>query len=74
MILIWTGLAEGDSEDCAILVAINSILQMVLYAPLALLFIKVISREEGTLGIEYSTIAKSVAAFLGIPLGVAILT
>ncbi|KAG9230220.1 sodium bile acid symporter family-domain-containing protein [Amylocarpus encephaloides] len=74
MVLIWTGLAGGDNEYCAILVAINSILQMVLYAPLALLFIKVISREEGTLDIQYSTVAKSVAVFLGIPLGAAILT
>ncbi|PSS27831.1 hypothetical protein M430DRAFT_55277 [Amorphotheca resinae ATCC 22711] len=74
MVLIWTGLAGGDSQYCAILVAINSILQMVLYAPLALLFIKVISRAEGTMSIEYSTVAKSVAVFLGIPLGAAIVT
>ncbi|KAE8444997.1 hypothetical protein EG329_014003 [Mollisiaceae sp. DMI_Dod_QoI] len=74
MVLIWTGLAGGDSEYCAILVAINSILQMILFAPLALLFIKVISREEGTLDISYSTVAKSVAVFLGIPLGAAIVT
>lgn len=74
MVLIWTGLAGGDSEYCAILVAINSILQMVLYAPLALLFIKVISGEEGTLDIEYSVVAKSVAVFLGIPLAAAIFT
>ncbi|TVY78313.1 Arsenical-resistance protein Acr3 [Lachnellula suecica] len=73
-VLIWTGLAGGDNEYCAILVAINSLLQIVLYAPLALLFIKVISREEGTLDISYPTIAKSVAVFLGIPLGAAILT
>lgn len=45
-----------------------------LYAPLALLFIEVISREEGTLDIEYSTVAKSVAVFLGIPLAAAVLT
>jgi ACR3 family arsenite transporter len=74
MVLIWTGLAGGDSEYCAILVAVNSILQMVLYAPLALLFIKVISREGGTLDVEYSTVAKSVAVFLGIPLGAAVIT
>jgi len=73
-VLIWTGLAGGDSEYCAILVAINSILQMVLYAPLALLFIKVISRESGTLDVSYSVVAKSVAVFLGIPLGAAIVT
>jgi ACR3 family arsenite transporter len=47
---------------------------MVLYAPLALLFIKVISHAEGTMTIEYSTVAKSVAVFLGIPLGAAIVT
>lgn len=47
---------------------------MVLFAPLAILFIKVISREEGQLDISYSTVAKSVAAFLGIPLGAAIVT
>ncbi|CZR50670.1 related to arsenite transporter ARR3 [Phialocephala subalpina] len=74
MVLIWTGLAGGDSEYCAILVAINSILQMILFAPLALLFIKVISRAEGTLDVNYSTVAKSVSVFLGVPLGAAILT
>jgi ACR3 family arsenite transporter len=73
-VLIWTGLAGGDSEYCAILVAINSILQMVLFAPLALLFIRVISHESGTLDISYSVVAKSVAVFLGIPLGAAIIT
>ncbi|TVY47281.1 Arsenical-resistance protein [Lachnellula occidentalis] len=74
MVLIWTGLAGGDNEYCAILVAINSLLQIVLYAPLALLFIKVISGEEGTLDIQYDTVAKSVAVFLGIPLAAAIVT
>lgn len=73
-VLIWTGLAGGDSEYCAILVAVNSILQMVLYAPLAILFIKVISHSEGAVFISYTTVATSVAAFLGIPLGAAILT
>lgn len=47
---------------------------MVLFAPLAILFIKVISHEEGALDISYSTVAQSVAAFLGIPLGAAIVT
>jgi ACR3 family arsenite transporter len=47
---------------------------MILYAPLAVLFIKVISGEEGSLDISYSTVAKSVAAFLGIPLGAAVVT
>ncbi len=72
--MIWTGLAGGDGEYCAILVAINSILQIVLFAPLAVLFIRVISRESSTLDVPYAVVATSVAAFLGIPLGAAVLT
>lgn len=73
-VLIWSGLAGGDDEYCAILVAVNSILQIVLYAPLAILFVKVIGGEGRTLALSYSTIAISVAAFLGIPLGAAVIT
>lgn len=47
---------------------------MVLYAPLAVLFIKVISHSESTVAVSYSVVATSVAVFLGIPLGVAIIT
>lgn len=74
MVLIWTGLSGGDSEYCAILVAINSILQMVLYAPLAIFFINVISHSESQITPSYSTIATSVAVFLGIPLGAALIS
>ncbi|KAJ5267095.1 sodium bile acid symporter family-domain-containing protein [Penicillium angulare] len=74
MVLIWTGLAGGDSEYCAILVAINSLLQMVLFAPFAIFFIKVISHSGSQVSLSYSAAAKSVAAFLGIPLGAAIIT
>lgn len=74
MVLIWNGLAGGDSEYCAILVAINSILQMALYAPMAIFFISIISGEEGALEVSYSTVATSVAVFLGIPLGAAVIT
>lgn len=74
MVLIWTGLAGGDSDYCAILVAINSLLQMVLFAPLAVLFIQVISGSSHHVGLSYSTAAKSVAVFLGVPLGAAIIT
>ncbi|KAL3462842.1 sodium bile acid symporter family-domain-containing protein [Aspergillus heterothallicus] len=74
MVLVWTGLAGGDGDYCAILVAINSILQMVLFAPLAILFIRVISDADDGVTIEYSLAAKSVGVFLGIPLGAAIVT
>ncbi|KAF8859768.1 putative arsenite efflux transporter [Acephala macrosclerotiorum] len=72
MVLIWTGLAGGDTEYCAMLVAINSILQMVLFAPLAILVLRVISGADAT--VSYEVIAKSVVVFLRIPLGAAVAT
>ena len=74
MVLIWTGIAGGDEEYCAILVAINSILQMVLYAPLAILFVKVISHANSGVQVSYPVVATSVGVFLGIPLAAAMLT
>ncbi|KUM63068.1 hypothetical protein ACN42_g4011 [Penicillium freii] len=71
-VLVWTGLAGGDNEYCAILVALNSVLQMVLFAPMGVFFISVISGDP--VKFEYSTAAQSVAVFLGIPLGAAIVT
>jgi ACR3 family arsenite transporter len=47
---------------------------MVLYAPFALLFIKIISHADEQVTVSYATVAKSVAVFLGIPLGAAIIT
>jgi arsenite transporter len=67
-------LAGGDGEYCAILVAINSILQMILFAPLAVLYVSVIGAQNTKLDISYSLVGRSVAIFLGIPLGAAALT
>lgn len=47
---------------------------MVLFAPLAVFFIRIISHETDTLDVSYSVVATSVAVFLGIPLGAAIVT
>jgi arsenite transporter len=74
MVLIWNALAGGDNEYCAILVAVNSVLQMVLFAPLAILFINIISGNDSTRSPSYAVVATSVAVFLGIPIGAAILT
>lgn len=75
MVLIWTDLAGGDGTYCAILVAVNSILQMILFAPLAVLFINIFSpASSDKVDISYPLVAKSVGVFLGIPLGAAILT
>jgi len=72
MVLIWNQLAAGDTDFCAVLVAVNSVLQIVLYAPVALLYIDVIS--GGTVSISFASVAKSVAFFLGIPLAAAFTT
>ncbi|KAK2004056.1 arsenical-resistance protein [Colletotrichum falcatum] len=74
MVLIWTSLAKGDGDYCAILVAINSFLQIVLFAPVALFFIRVIGQDSSISSISYSTVASAVGVFLGIPLGAAIIT
>ena len=47
MVLIWTDLAGGDGDYCALLVAVNSVLQIVLFAPLAVFFLRVISHSPG---------------------------
>ncbi|KAM0709327.1 hypothetical protein Q7P35_003365 [Cladosporium inversicolor] len=74
MVLIWTEIAGGDNQYCAILVAVNSVLQIVLYAPMAIFFINIISHSQSEITVSYSTVAISVAVFLGIPLGAAIVT
>ncbi|KAK6496090.1 hypothetical protein TWF481_002114 [Arthrobotrys musiformis] len=73
MVLIWNGLAAGDSNYCAILVVINSVLQIALFAPLAVLFINLIG-DADEFKVSYSAVATNVAVFLGIPLGAAVLT
>ncbi|KAF2713546.1 arsenical-resistance protein ACR3 [Pleomassaria siparia CBS 279.74] len=73
MVLIWTDLAGGDGDYCAVLVAFNSILQIVLFAPLAVFYIQVVSHGSKTT-VSYSKVSQSVGVFLGIPLGAAVAT
>jgi ACR3 family arsenite transporter len=78
MVLIWNMLAGGDSEYCAVLVALNSVFQIVMYSPLAYLFLRVVPGwlgAEGTVvDIGMADIARSVLIFLGIPLAAGIVT
>ncbi|KAF8579323.1 arsenical-resistance protein ACR3 [Ramaria rubella] len=67
MVMIWNQLAGGDMNYCAILVVINSVLQIILYSPYALLFVNVIGGEAGV-HVNYGKVAKSVLIYLGIPL------
>ena len=65
---MWNDLAGGDGDYCAILVAFNSLLQMVLYAPFAIFYINIVqpaSRRSENVTVSYSVVARSVAVFLG---------
>jgi ACR3 family arsenite transporter len=72
MVIIWNDLACGDREAAAVLVALNSIFQVAMFAVLGWFYLSVL---PGWLGLEQTTIstspwqiAKSVLIFLGIPL------
>ncbi|RSH76541.1 uncharacterized protein EHS24_005530 [Apiotrichum porosum] len=73
MVMIWNQLARGDTNYCAILVIINSILQIALYSPMSLFFVNVISKEH-TLRLEYGKTAIAVLIYLGIPLVAGVVT
>ncbi len=78
MVLIWNQLACGDGEVAAVLVAINSVFQIVMYSVLGWLFLTEIPQWFGSSGtvvdISMGEIAKNVAIFLGIPLLAGFLT
>ncbi|KAG7665475.1 ARR3 [[Candida] subhashii] len=71
MVLLWNDIALGDNTLCAVIVLINSLLQVVLYAPYQLFFCYVITGDHSNIdaGLSYPLVAKSVAFFLGVPLG-----
>ncbi|MSY40893.1 MAG: ACR3 family arsenite efflux transporter [Actinobacteria bacterium] len=78
MVLIWNDLACGDSEAAALLVAINSVFQILAYAVLGTFYLKILPGWLGldTQDVQFSTwdITKAVLIFLGIPLVAGYLT
>lgn len=73
MVLIWNMLAGGDNEYCAVLVALNSVFQVLAFSFLAYFYITLLPDWLGlgageAIHIEFWDIAKSVFIFLGIPL------
>ena len=78
MVLIWNMLAGGDNEYAAVLVALNSIFQIVMYTVLGYVYLTVIpgwlGAESVGLDISMWEIAKSVLIFLGVPLLAGFLT
>lgn len=72
MVLIWNMLAGGSNELAAVLVALNSLFQILFYSVLGWLFITAIPSWLGVEGtafqVSMGAIAKSVVIFLGVPL------
>ena len=78
MVLIWNDLAGGDDTSAAVLVAINSLFQIVAFAGLGYFYLKVLPSWLGlsTTSVHVSmwAIARSVLIFLGIPVAAGYLT
>ena len=72
MVIIWNDLACGDREAAAVLVALNSVFQVIAFAALGWFYLSVLPAWLGLqqTGLDVSSwqIAKSVLIFLGIPL------
>jgi ACR3 family arsenite transporter len=72
MVIIWNDLACGDREAAAVLVALNSVFQVVAFAALGWFYLVVLPGWLGlpTAGLDVSPwdIARSVLIFLGVPL------
>jgi ACR3 family arsenite transporter len=78
MVLIWNSLACGSGELAAVLVALNSVFQILTYSVLGWLFLSAIpawfGAESAVLNVTMGAIARSVLIFLGVPLVAGYLT
>ena len=78
MVLIWIDLAQGTRDAAALLVAINSILQVFFYALLGIFYLQILPAwlglETQIVRFSFGEIARAVLIFLGIPLVAGFLT
>jgi ACR3 family arsenite transporter len=78
MVLIWNDLACGDREAAAVLVALNSIFQILAYAVLGYFYLELLpgwlGLDTAALDVSMWEIARIVLLVLAIPLGAGYLT
>ncbi|KAI8144708.1 arsenical-resistance protein [Fennellomyces sp. T-0311] len=79
MVFIWNTLAGGDETYVAMLVCINSILQIALFSPYSVLFINIIpswfgASTDAAINVDIWPVAQSVLIYLGIPLLAGLIT
>lgn len=71
MVIVWNDLARGDREWAAILVALNSVFQIVFYSLLAYIYITLATNwivgSGETVDVSIMEVAQSVLIYLGIP-------
>ena len=72
MVLVWNELACGDREAAAVLVALNSVFQILAFALLGWFYLELLpgwlNLSQSSLEVSMWDITKSVLVFLGLPL------
>ncbi|MFP3834754.1 ACR3 family arsenite efflux transporter [Chryseobacterium sp. SIMBA_028] len=71
MVIVWNDLAKGNREYAALLIALNSVFQIVSYSFLVWLFINILPQKLGlgdfNISVPIQDVTESVFIYLGIP-------
>mmetsp|Transcript_29688 Transcript_29688/g.30093 ORF Transcript_29688/g.30093 Transcript_29688/m.30093 type:complete len:412 (-) Transcript_29688:77-1312(-) len=77
MVLVWNHIAEGDSQFCAAIAALNSLLTVFLYSPYSVFFLwqlpESMGHQSDSVSISLIRVATCVLTYMGIPLLAAVI-